>query len=937
MRSPLSRERWTKVECLFITAAGLPPGERRRFLAAECGGDDELLEEVSSLLRYDTRGPDIEKGLGIEDALGQGASSLLESKPLENTLLGPWRVERELGRGGMSVVYLAARSDGHFSKQVAIKVIKRGMDTAAVVDRFRRERRILAALDHPWIARLLDGGTTADGLPYIVMDYVEGLPIDRWCDTHALSVEQRCELIIKVCDAVAYAHRNLVIHRDLKPGNILVGEDGNPKLLDFGIAKLLGDGEDPGSGAETRGPMRPLTPEYASPEQLTGGAVGTATDVYSLGVALFELLTGRRPQGEKASDAAGESGKGRRWVKQLTGDLDKILQMALREEPERRYPTIDQFQADLRRYLAGLPVAARPENWHYRFGKFVRRHPAGAAMSLAAVLAAAVFAGVERDAQIQREKSEQRLGEVIALANTSLFNLHGSIENLPGATQARLEIARKTTGYLDKLNRESGGDPRVLAALASAYTQVARVEGNPNQPNLGDEPSAEQNYSKAETLFAGLMTHSATTELRIQYADVRQEFAQLLEYEGRNDKALAEFRSALDQAGTVLKNDPHNLEARKIVGQTHLGIANITRFGDPGGSRQTLLNELPSYEALTREYPGDTDALQNMSSFWAIVGMTFNIQGSLSDAADSFRKSAELSERLFTLKPGDVQIQRDLMEGYGHLGDVTGGPAVINMGDYRAAIGWFGKAAAIAEKMAAADPSNVLALSDSGTAWGRVGESQAAAGDYGGALETFKRAEPILLKALATAPESRIVAQTLAFLYDYKARAFHALGDEAAEAENLQHALDLCRSGLKKEPANASWNHMAWWSRGMLAISLALRGDTNGGLAQAQQVLETVHNSPVPNDVSTHAYLARALDANGSVHALIAKRESGETRVSEWRTAADYYERAVGEWQLYPYHEKEPGVVDFRRTEAGLEEARRELRVASRGANDVSR
>lgn len=924
MRSPLNRERWTKVENLFMAAAALPPEERRRFLAAHCDGDDELLEEVSSLLRYDTRGPD------IEEAIGQSARNLLADEPLENTLLGPWRVVRELGRGGMSVVYLAERSDGHFSKQAAIKVIKRGMDTAAVVERFRRERRILAALDHPFIARLLDGGTTKDGLPYIVMDYVEGLPIDRWCGMHKLSVEQRCDLIAKVCDAVAYAHRNLVIHRDLKPGNILVGEDGNPKLLDFGIARLLGDGEGAGNGAETRGPMRPLTPEYASPEQIAGGAVGTATDVYSLGAVLYELLTGLRPRGEtgnpaaeKASDAAAKSGKSRRWARQLAGDLDNILQMALREEPERRYSTIEQLQADLRRYLFGLPVTARPENWHYRFGKFVRRHPAGAAMSLAAILAAGVFAGVERDAQIQRVKSEQRLGEVIALANTVLFDAHGAIGNPPGDTQARLEIARKTAGYLDQLNKESGSDPRVRAALATAYTQVARVEGNPYLPNLGDEPGAAQNYLKAESLLAGLMTHSSTPELRIQYANVRHEYAQLLANEGRDEKALPEYRFALDQAGTILQQYPHNPAARKLVARIHLDVANATRHQDPAGARQILMNELPFYDALAREYAGDTDVLHDLSSFWATIGETLNQQGMLADAADSFRKSAALSEQLFELRPGDAEIQRDLMESYGHLGDLTGGPAVINMGDYRAAIGWFGKAAAIAEKMAAADPSNVLALSDVGTAWGRVGESQTAAGDFGEALGSFKRAETPLRNALATAPENRIVAQTLAFLYEYKARAFHAMGDETASAESLQRALELCHAGLKKDPTNSSWNHMAWWAGDMMALSLASRGNTGEALAEAQKALEAARVSPIKNDLAAHAYLARALDANGGVHAVLAKRSSGEARVSEWRAAADYYGRAMGEWQLYPNRGKDPNAVDFRRTEAGLAEARR--------------
>jgi tetratricopeptide (TPR) repeat protein len=256
----------------------------------------------------------------------------------------------------MSEVYLATRADGRFSKTVAIKVIRRGMDTKAVIDRFHAERRILAALDHPYIARLLDGGETPSGLPYIVMEYVEGLPIDRWCQDRRATVEQRCQLAGKVCDAVAYAHRNLVIHRDLKPGNILVDGDGNPRLLDFGIASLL-------DGTAESGPLRPFTPEYASPEQISGAPVGTATDVYSLGMVLRELLTGAK------------------------ADLDGILQMACREEPERRYLSVDALALDLRAYLAGRPVAAHPDSLRYRATKFVRRNRLGVTAAAAVLLA----------------------------------------------------------------------------------------------------------------------------------------------------------------------------------------------------------------------------------------------------------------------------------------------------------------------------------------------------------------------------------------------------------------------------------------------------------------------------------------------------------------------------------------------------------------------
>jgi len=398
VRDPLPADRWDSINALFEEALERPSGERESFLRDACGDDRQLRDEVLQLLAYDSQ-----EEADLLSALRSQAASVVADEPGAGLMLGPWRIEREIGRGGMSVVYLGSRADGAYRKQVAIKLIKRGMDTEAVMDRLRRERSILAALDHPLIARLLDGGATPDGRPYIVMDYVEGLPITRYCDQQRLSVEERCRLISRVCDAVAYAHRNLVVHRDLKPANILVTPDGDPRLLDFGIAKLLsyeiGDDIPETGGPETRGTFRPLTPEYASPEQLNGGNAGTTSDVYSLGVVSYELLAGERPlaaggnersdKAEKASVAALRTGRGRRWSRQLAGDLDNILQMALRSEPERRYLSIGQLQADLNLHLKGMPVAAREETLLYRCGKFLSRHRFGAVGALLIILSLA--------------------------------------------------------------------------------------------------------------------------------------------------------------------------------------------------------------------------------------------------------------------------------------------------------------------------------------------------------------------------------------------------------------------------------------------------------------------------------------------------------------------------------------------------------------------
>ena len=287
MRSVLPADRWKQLETLFQTGADLPPDQLDAFLDRQCGDDTELRAEILSLLHYDKA-----EEAPLADAIRAGAADFINHDPLIGQVLGPYRIEREIGRGGMAVVYLAARADGEYRKRVAVKLIKRGMDTDVVIARLRRERRILAAMEHPCIASLLDGGTTADGRPWIAMEFIEGLPIDRFCRENNLSIEERCRLIEKVCDTVAYAHRHLVVHRDLKPTNILITSDGNPKVLDFGIAKLIGEEGEEREEAEplTRGRALPHTPEYASPEQMRGEPVTTASDVYSLGVVFYCLL-----------------------------------------------------------------------------------------------------------------------------------------------------------------------------------------------------------------------------------------------------------------------------------------------------------------------------------------------------------------------------------------------------------------------------------------------------------------------------------------------------------------------------------------------------------------------------------------------------------------------------------------------------------------------
>jgi len=402
-----------RVKELFHSALELEPDERAAYLDATCDGDDSLRAEVESMIGCHAQAESFIEAPAFELAADLLAHAEMES--IEGKHIGPYRIIREIGRGGMGTVYLAARDDDQYQKQVAIKLIKRGMDTDFIVQRFRNERQILAHLDHPNIARLLDGGATEDDLPFFVMEYIDGKPINEYCKFHELPAPNRLRLFLSVCSAVSYAHQNLVMHRDLKPGNILITADGSPKLLDFGIAKLLNPELSGQTIDHTATVLRLITPDYASPEQVQGGTITTASDVYSLGVLLYELLTGHRPYqfksrspaeleqvicrlepvkpSESAAGADGQDSDSKTSLqidihdrKLLRGDLDNIVLMAMRKEPHRRYSSVEQFAEDIRRHLDGLPVIARKDTFSYRASKFIRRNKVGVAAAAAICL-----------------------------------------------------------------------------------------------------------------------------------------------------------------------------------------------------------------------------------------------------------------------------------------------------------------------------------------------------------------------------------------------------------------------------------------------------------------------------------------------------------------------------------------------------------------------
>ena len=660
----------------------------------------------------------------------------------------------------MGAVYLARRADRQYEQQVAIKLIKRGMDTEAMLRRFRNERQILAGFDHPNIARLLDGGTTEDGLPYFVMEYVEGVPIDEYCEREALDVAARLQLFRQVCAAVSYAHRRAVIHRDLKPSNILVGADGVPKLLDFGIARLLQAGDASESPA-TMLEQRVMTPEYASPEQVRGEPITTASDVYSLGVVLYRLLTGQLPhrlKSQSAEDMARTVGQtepqrpsavtdatsGRR----LRGDLDNIVLMALRKEPERRYPSVEQFSDDIRRHLEARPVLARRDTLAYRAGKFVRRNTAA---SVAAVLVVLSLVGgivmttwqaerareQEMIAVAEKARAERRFNEVRQLARSVLFDYHDAIENLSGATAIRERLVNDGLAYLDSLAREASGDPELQRELAAAYDRVGDVRGKVySAANLGDFAGAMESYIKAlqirETLAAA--SPGDLQNRRDLAASYRKIGAQLVE-SSEAARGMQYLRKGVAVQEQLAADQPENLEIRQDLATAYnaLGLA-VEGSGDPAGAQVLHRKALALREALAAADPGNQKFRRSVVISDINLGRALALNGDFQGGLASNRKALVICEALVAENPSSADFRRLLANTYQNDGDYR---AII--GDVDGALQSFRKKLTFDEQAIAEDPLNAVAHSDiaySTKDWRPAG----AEGSHGRALSHFRRA-----------------------------------------------------------------------------------------------------------------------------------------------------------------------------------------------------
>jgi len=859
--------RWKRIQELFARAVELPDGEREALLAAACGDDEALRDEVRSLLHADATGHSFLDGRAI-DALG-GAPALAADEgadAVEGRVIGPYRLVRRIGVGGMGAVYLAERADGQFEQRIALKIIKRGMDSDEILRRFHYERQILARLAHPHIARLLDGGVSEEGVPYFTLEYVDGEPIDRYCDAHGLRIEERLRLFETALEAVTHAQHNLVVHRDLKPSNVMVTADGTVKLLDFGIAKLLG--EDDTGGGLTRTGHRIMTPGYAAPEQVRGEPVTTATDVYALGVVLYELLTGHRPYGlveETPGDlerailetqparpsavvarpAARRLGsttttttaeqlserraaRPRELRRQLAGDLDNIVLMALRKEPDRRYGSAERFLEDIQRYRAGRPVAARPDTVRYRMQKFVQRNRVGVATGAAIVVGVAalvVFYTGKLRTERDRARVEAEKAAAVSEFLTSIFTVADPNES-PGETVTARELLERGAARIES---ELAGEPEVQGQMMRIVGKVYYSLG------LADDS-------------VRMLKRALETQLRVlgprdrQTLETQLALSAAMSWAGDNEGAEPLFRDLIEASGQAL--GPFS----DILAGALTGLA-------------IVLNERAEYDESERLYRqaiainrrlGDEAARKREAVDLNNLGLVLHEQGRLAEADSVFEEALVRQREIF----GEVHPEiATTLYNYGQLQRV--------LGDYARAEEIARQVVEMDEKLIGPDHPDIAysKVSLAGLLQRR--------GDFEGARVLLEDA--LVLRTRALGPDH----QNTAFSINAVARLYHSMGDYARAESLYVVSMEIHkRVNGERHPAVAQRiNNLAW-----IAYD---RGDYEKAVRLHRQGLEInleTKGPDAPETLSNRIQLGRALAALGRLdEALAVQREALET------------------------------------------------------------
>jgi non-specific serine/threonine protein kinase/serine/threonine-protein kinase len=713
---------WARISDLFAQALEYPPAARAAFIESLRLKDEAAAAELASLLEAHDRPGEFLPMLPV----------LLEPRDLTGRLVGAYRLLRLLGAGGTGAVYLAERNDGAFAKHVAVKLLSSAFQQSR--DRFLRERQILASLEHPNIARLLDAGATPDHELYLVMEYVEGLPIDRHCDSRRASVDERVALLQQVCAGVAHAHRNLIVHCDIKPENILVTPEGVVKLLDFGIARLVDRDR-----AVTL--LRPATPAYSSPEQLRGDALTTASDVYSLGVLAYVLLSGRGPYGRQSNrvdqmvhavlsmdplraSAAPELAPER--ARQLKGDLDNVLAKAVARNPDRRYASVEQFANDLDAFRRGFPVRARPDTIAYRLRRTIGRHRA--AFTLASVLGVGLVAATVFSVW-QARLADRRFEDLRAFARSVVFEVNDQLATISGTTATRKLVVQTALQYLDRLNQDGVADTSLRAEIAAGYLRIARVQGGAFVPNLGDSAGAIASFRKA-IATAGDDRDPALERLRIEaLIGVAQLSVDPI-------RGAPEFDSAVMAAGELLAVHPGDMQSLRLLADAYHGHATVAHLTNNVPEHLAMaVRQIEVRERLRALGPGDWPDATSLARALAQRALAFQQSGNDEAALTDLERAQAVLDAAVARSGTNPLLERGLAEILSRRA-----PVLRALGRPSDAAGELLAAVDLLQPLVDSDPLNVQYRADLAYAWMRLGDIRQAEGRLDEALDLQRRA-----------------------------------------------------------------------------------------------------------------------------------------------------------------------------------------------------
>jgi tetratricopeptide (TPR) repeat protein len=716
-----SRERWQQIRVVFDEVLAVPPDQRLFLLEQTCEGDAGLVAELYSLLEANQAEEE------LTSSMSDAARAQDDFSP-KRRWIGPYELDRLLGRGGMGAVYLAHRADGQFRQQLAIKLIDLPLATELYRKQFRVERQILARLTHPFIARLLDGGVTEDGELYLAMEYIDGISIVRYSEQTRLSLRDRLLLFKDVCSAVQYAHQNLVIHRDLKPDNILVVRDGTPRLLDFGTAKLLSElPEDATSDFTLRG-LRSYTPQFASPEQVLGRPVSTASDIYSLGILLFRLLAGVLPYVLKefnteemlrfiCTDSPPKPSAVAILAERPDADLDAIVLKALRKEPAERYLTVDQFATDIDAWLEERPVTARQGTMRYRAVKYVRRNKL--ALTAATLILAVVILGVagvlrqSRLANLERNRAEANAQQMRELSNSFMSEINEAVRDLPGATPVRKLIVERVLEHLNQMPQGAEESRLNRLYLVNAYVRLATVQGDPYEQNIGDAPGALASLDKALALARSLQSQFPKDQGVLDaLALALTARSRVLYGIGRAQAAVADVSAAIPILDAEIQSPTATAARIADTATTYhllgdeLGEPGTPSIGDYPHALKAYRKSYGLYQRALLIDPNLKQAKRELATNHLKVGCVLMLMDP-AGAIEEFRKSLSLWSAMPLADRSDNDSRRTIL-----YATIKSADALTQIRDYKAAISTYEEVRKSLEKSAAWDSKDYRAQED---------------------------------------------------------------------------------------------------------------------------------------------------------------------------------------------------------------------------------